>query len=87
MVAVFEGIAAAGKRCPDDVLVVGVGNGIMEPLFRPPLTSVYLDAEGCARDLAGLVERLIGGGPPEHIEFAWELIERGSTSRAAARTR
>lgn len=80
--SVFEGIEAAGLCCPDDIMVVGVGQGIMEPVFRPTLTSIFLDGEGSGREIAALMSRLLDGGAPERIHLPWQLIPRGSTDRA-----
>lgn len=82
MAAVFDGVAAAGLRCPDDVLIVGTGQGVMEPQFRPPLTSIFLDGEGSGQAIAALLGRLLAQGTCEEVtQLPWELIIRGSTTR------
>lgn len=81
MAAVYDGVADAGLGCPDDVMIVGVGQGIMEPLLRPSLTSIFLDGEGSGRAIAALIGRLLETRHPERIELPWQLIPRGSTDR------
>lgn len=69
-----------GRRVPDDLAVIGVGNTPEGRVSHPPLTTIGPVARDFT-DLADLLfDRLQGNAPPEgraHLR-QWELILRGS---------
>ncbi|MFN8125910.1 MAG: LacI family DNA-binding transcriptional regulator [Candidatus Nanopelagicales bacterium] len=77
--AVFDGIRSTGRSCPDDVQVMAIGNGVLEPLFDPPASAVFLDGDGCGRAIADLAQRVLEGGEFETVDLPWRIVERAST--------
>ena len=79
MTQVLDGVKAAGRRIPEDVQVIGVGNDFIEPFFDPPLSAVNLEGAACGDVVAHLVRRQLAGADFEIAEFPWRLMERSTT--------
>lgn len=76
---VMKAIGAAGLACPGDVQVVGIGEGVIERLMDPPVTSINLGGAECAAQIASLLEALVRGRQVTDVVFGHRLIPRGST--------
>ncbi len=58
----LRGIQSAGRKCPDDVAVVGIGDPPFMAFAAPPLTTVALPVEEAGRRAAErILERIRGG--------------------------
>jgi LacI family transcriptional regulator len=83
--AVYRTAADLGVEIPTDLGVVALGDSVAAGMV-PPLTSVSLFADHAGRALVELVDHVIeGGDPPTLTLVPFELRERGSTRRRAAR--
>ena len=81
----LQALAAAGRRVPEDVSVVGFDDVAVAPLLRPPLTTVRHDVAGWGRAAAASLLALVDGGRPL---TGWlqpsHLVVRSSTAPPAA---
>jgi DNA-binding LacI/PurR family transcriptional regulator len=75
----IRAIAAAGKRVPQDISVVGYDDLILAAHTNPSLTTVRQNIETGARHLIDLLFRRMEGEPTESITMAPELIIRESS--------
>ncbi|MFN8125576.1 MAG: substrate-binding domain-containing protein [Candidatus Nanopelagicales bacterium] len=80
--AVLDGIARAGRRCPDDVQVLGIGTGLMEVLFRPALSAIDLEGTASGAAIADLCVSRLAGADTRVAELPWHLADRGTTRPA-----
>lgn len=81
-IGAIEAVEAAGLRVPDDVAVVGYGDGLPYKSFqRIPLTTVRQPREALARKSMEMLFSLIEGEPPEpkQIRLPGELRIRQSS--------
>jgi LacI family transcriptional regulator len=78
----YDVLAERGRRCPEDVSVVGFNDMPFADRFDPPLTTVHIphrEIGAAAADL--LLERLgDGGGDAPQIRLAPTFVARGSTA-------
>jgi len=84
-VGVYEALAAAGLRCPDDVSVAGHNDMPLVDKLAPPLTTVAIPRREIGVAAARLLlERLAGGGRggAERRLLPTRLVVRGSTAPA-----
>lgn len=79
LAAVLDGVRDAGRRIPQDVQVVGLGSGVLEPYFNPPLTVVDLCGEKSGAAIADLAQRVQGDRLFEILDLPWTIVERDST--------
>jgi LacI family transcriptional regulator len=82
-VGVYEALAAAGLRCPDDVSVVGHNDMPLVDKLAPPLTTVAIPRREIGVAAAQLLlERLAGSGAAgrERRLLPTRLVVRGSTA-------
>jgi DNA-binding LacI/PurR family transcriptional regulator len=72
-------LAAAGRRVPDDVAVVGFDDVALAATATPPLTTVRQPVEEMGREMTKmLLERIAGGGDRESLVVPTELVVRAS---------
>jgi DNA-binding LacI/PurR family transcriptional regulator len=72
-------LAAAGRRVPDDVAVVGFDDVAVAATATPPLTTVRQPVEEMGREMTKmLLERIAGGGERESLVVPTELVVRAS---------
>jgi LacI family transcriptional regulator len=72
--------AASGLSVPRDVSIVGYGDLEIAAAMTPPITTVKTPADAMGRMAAScLLAKLAGEDHLDHIEFATELVLRGST--------
>ena len=73
-------LRGAGKRIPEDVRVVGVGDGKISRVTTPTLTSAHLYYNECGRKAAEiLLEHIAGETPIQAIRLGYQIVEREST--------
>jgi DNA-binding LacI/PurR family transcriptional regulator len=78
-VGALQALAAAGRRVPDDVAVVGFDDVALAATASPPLTTVRQPWEQMTRTLVELLRRRIAGSvEPEHVVLAPTLVRRAS---------
>jgi DNA-binding LacI/PurR family transcriptional regulator len=75
----IRAIAAAGKRVPQDISVVGYDDLTVAAHTNPPLTTVRQNIATGARHLVDLLFRRMDDEPTESITMAPELIIRESS--------
>lgn len=75
----IRAIAAAGKRVPQDISVVGYDDLALAAHTNPSLTTVRQNIETGARHMIDLLFRRMDGEPTESITMAPELIIRESS--------
>jgi len=75
------GIAALGRRCPDDLSIVGIDDIDLASAMQPGLTTVRIGMDRCgalAVDL--LLAAIAQGDEPEVVHLDSQLIVRGTTA-------
>jgi DNA-binding LacI/PurR family transcriptional regulator len=78
----MRALAAAGRRVPDDVAVVGFDDVDAARYSEPPLATVRQPALEMGREMALLLLRHIAGGDvPEPVILPTELVVRESAGR------
>lgn len=77
----YSAVAATGRRCPDDISIVGYADMALVDRFVPPLTTVRVPYADIGREAAALLLEELGGerAPGRSIRIAPSLIVRGST--------
>lgn len=79
----IDAVAAAGKRCPDDISVVGFNDMLYAERLSPPLTTVHIPQEELGRRVAEVLMETIHDprrAPTTEVIPA-EIVVRGSTKR------
>jgi LacI family transcriptional regulator len=81
-VGCYAAIEEAGRRCPDDISVIGFNDMPFIDRLRPPLTTVRFPHYQLGTEAAQLLLERIGEreGPVKILYLAPELIVRGSTA-------
>lgn len=79
-------LAAAGRRVPEDVAVVGFDDSPVATSIRPALTSVRQPIEEMGHEMARLLIDAVGGREPvsRRVILATELIRRASSAGRGA---
>lgn len=77
-VTVLAGIAAAGKRTPEDVRVVAHGAGMFEDILTPPIATPGFDLSALIEALADAVAALARSEEPVSRRIQATLNRRGS---------
>jgi LacI family transcriptional regulator len=85
-VGCYAALDEAGRRCPDDISVIGFNDMPFIDRLRPPMTSVRFPHYQLGTEAAQLLlERISSaGGPVKILYLAPELIVRGSTAEPLA---
>ena len=72
----------AGKRIPEDVSIVGVGDSWVDEVSSPSLTTARLFFHQCGEEAAGLMLDIIDNGIEEvssrTIRLRYKIMERNS---------
>ena len=78
----LDALAAAGRRVPDDVAVVGFDDSPIAAAARPPLTSVRQPTEEMGREMARLLLHGMRNaeGPPRRVILDTSLTIRQSSA-------
>jgi LacI family gluconate utilization system Gnt-I transcriptional repressor len=71
----LSGLHRAGRRVPDDVALVGLGDLEMARLASPALSSVRIDGRAIGQAAAKLI---LGAKGPRYIDLGFELVLRES---------
>lgn len=80
------GIAALGRRCPDDLSIVGVDDIELAGVMQPGLTTVNISMERCGSlAVEMLIAAIAGIGEPEVVHLESQLVVRGTTAPPPAR--
>ena len=79
---VYEAAAELGRKCPDDLSVVGFNDMLFADKFAPPLTTVHVPVYELGTQAAELLlERLQSEhAPARTLLLATRLVVRGSTA-------
>jgi LacI family transcriptional regulator len=72
-----------GFRIPDDVSIVGFGDGLLAENFRVPLTTMRIPQTEMGETAVRLAIELGKGNPVEPRQLPVEIIVRGSTAKRA----
>jgi LacI family transcriptional regulator len=82
----YAALEETGRRCPEDISVIGFNDMPFIDRLRPPLTSVRFPHYQLGTEAAQLLlERINGGeGPVKILYLAPDLIVRGSTAAPPA---
>ncbi len=78
-ISAIRAIAAAGRRVPEDVSVVGYDDLPLAAQTNPPLTTVRQNIENGAKHLVDLLFRRMEGEDTEPLTMAPELVIRESS--------
>ena len=81
----LRALAAAGRRVPDDVGVVGFDGAALAKATAPPLSSVRQPAQEMGRTLVRLLMSTMTGDRPDDVLFPVELEVRASSAPAGER--
>lgn len=80
-IGVLAGISDLGRRCPDDISIVGVDDTDLAAASQPGLTTVHIPVDRCgALSVDLLLDVLAGTDAPEIAHIEAQLIVRGSTA-------
>ncbi len=85
---VIRAARGRGLRVPEDVSVVGFDDSPLIPFTDPPLTTVRQPVRAMATAAVGALLEAVAGTPVQRTEYVFqpELVVRGSTSQAPARS-
>ncbi len=73
-------LKGAGISVPEQVRVVGVGDGKISRVTSPTLTTAHLYYNECGKKAAQiLLERITGDVPVQDIRLGYQIVEREST--------
>src|SRR6478609_8842302 len=83
----FDAMRMLGRRCPEDISVVGHNDMPLVDLISPPLTTVRIEHRAMGREAAGLLLKELGAKTTASTRRVLEpqLIVRGSTRSVADR--
>ncbi|HWD74087.1 MAG TPA: LacI family DNA-binding transcriptional regulator [Solirubrobacteraceae bacterium] len=80
----YDSLRAAGRRCPDDVSVIGFNDMPFAERFDPPLTTVRFDHYEMGAAAVGVLLRRLRASetesPAAHLELETRLVVRGSAA-------
>ena len=77
--AAMQALAAAGRKTPDDVSVVGFDDIAIARQCVPPLTTIHQDLESAARQMVDLLFRRMEGEHAPSSILPTNLVLRGSS--------
>lgn len=73
-------IRESGKRIPEDVQIVGVGDGRLAIVMSPPLTTVHFYYQESGVEAAHMLLDLINGSTVrKEVKLGYHIVIRGST--------
>ncbi len=78
----YDALREAGRRCPEDVSVVGHNDMPLTDMLAPPLTTIRIPHHEMGEQTARLLLEYIRGEQREHVRVVLkpELVVRGSTA-------
>lgn len=79
----YDALRAAGRRCPEDISLVGHNDMPLADMLAPPLTTIRIPHHEMGAQAARLLlDHIRGGGQADavHIVLPPELVVRGSTA-------
>jgi LacI family gluconate utilization system Gnt-I transcriptional repressor len=74
-IGLLAGLRDAGRRVPDEVAVVGLGDLEIGRLMEPALSTIRIDGVAIGRAAAALT---LGTGSERRLDLGFELVVRGS---------
>jgi LacI family gluconate utilization system Gnt-I transcriptional repressor len=77
-VGLLSALAAAGRRVPQELAVVGLGDLEIARHVRPPLSSVRIDGAAIGRHAAMLVLGGMQAAAGRAVDLGYELVVRGT---------
>jgi LacI family gluconate utilization system Gnt-I transcriptional repressor len=72
-IGLLEGLRRGGRRVPDDIGVVGLGDLEIGRLISPSLSTVRIDGEAIGRTAGRLTDPSEG---PRPVDLGFELVTR-----------
>lgn len=72
----YDALRAAGRRCPEDVSVIGFNDMAFADRFDPPLTTIRFDHYEMGATAVEVLMRRLGSGAPGSTELRLELDTR-----------
>ena len=72
-IGLLSGLRRIGRRVPDDVAVVGLGDLETGRMISPSLSTVRIDGEAIGRTAGGLTVSREG---PRRVDLGFELLTR-----------
>lgn len=76
-----SGITTLGRRCPEDLSIVGIDDIDLAGAMQPGLTTVHLAMDRCGSlAVEMLIAAITAGGEPEVVHLESQLIVRGTTA-------
>jgi LacI family transcriptional regulator len=79
--SVLAGITSTGARVPEDVLLVGRTEGVVEAQTQPPVSVLSMQAIGCAELLLDTIDKALSGQRLVDRTLPHRLIVRESSIR------
>jgi DNA-binding LacI/PurR family transcriptional regulator len=80
-IGAIDTLLQQGFRIPDDISVVGFGDGILAASFRVPLTTVHVPQKEMGETALRLAIDLQKGGPVQPRQLPVEIVVRSSTRK------
>jgi LacI family transcriptional regulator, gluconate utilization system Gnt-I transcriptional repressor len=74
-IGLLAGLRDAGRRVPDEVAVVGLGDLEVGRLVEPALSTIRIDGRAIGRAAAALT---LGTASERYLDLGFELVVRGS---------
>ena len=74
-IGLLAGLRDAGRRVPDEVAVVGLGDLELGRLMQPVLSTIRIDGMAIGRAAAALT---LGTTSKRRLDLGFELLVRGS---------
>lgn len=75
----LKGVERAGKKCPDDIAIIGFDNSRISEYTTPKLTTVEIDRQAIAASAVQMICAQINGEKTLKANLDTRLIIRGST--------
>lgn len=75
----LKGVELAGKKCPDDIAIIGFDNSRISEYTTPRLTTVEIDRKEIAKNAMQMICAQINGEKTSRVDLGTKLIVREST--------